>query len=88
MLWNFANDINRDIILLGIAEILNKVSKYDFQGSRFPVTARNMTDKNGKNTSRNMDPSKSPNRSQTSVSPKPTAKDVIPMKKSFTRGGF
>jgi len=34
-----------------------------------------------------MDKSRSPNRSQTSVSPKPGTRDQIPLKKSFTRGG-
>lgn len=46
-----------------------------------------MTENNGKSTSRNMvNNSRSPNRSQTSVSPKPENRDRFPMKKSFTRG--
>jgi hypothetical protein len=85
VLWNFATDLNRDIILLGVSEALSKYNKLEHQGNRFPVTARHMTEKNGKITSRDMDASRSPNRSQTSVSPKPYNKDRMQMKKSFTK---
>ena len=85
VLWNFGTDLNRDIILLGISEALSKNNKFDYQGARFPVTSRHMTEKNGKIPSRDLDKSRSPNRSQTSVSPKPNIRDKIPMKKSFTR---
>lgn len=83
VLWNFGTDLSRDIILLGISETLTKNNKFDYQGARFPVTARHMTEKNV--ASRDMDKSRSPNRSQTSVSPKPNMRDKIPMKKSFTK---
>ena len=83
--WNCPTDLSRDLILLGISEALSKSNKYDHQTNRFPVTARHMTEKNGKITSRDMDKSRSPNRSQTSVSPKPYNKDRMQMKKSFTK---
>ena len=55
-------------MLLEISERLNNV---DFMVPNFPVTARNLPDKSGKITAREMESkiSKSPNKSQASVSP-------------------
>ena len=48
----FSSDLNRDIILLEITEVLQRSFKSEFSVLHFPITARQVFDKNGKVTAR------------------------------------
>lgn len=50
---HFGSDINRDIILLGVAETMQRIDRMENQGLHFPISAWNIHDKSGKITSRN-----------------------------------